>query len=62
MKTQHGLTLIELNLPESYSMTYWPMGPRAESRSRIQGTGSAMLDDASTFPASPGSIGCSKFD
>ncbi len=55
-------TIWKYNLPASYVMTFTAISGTTNSTSTITGTGSALLDDATTFPASPGSIGCSKMD
>jgi prepilin-type N-terminal cleavage/methylation domain-containing protein len=55
-------TIWKYNLPATYVMTYTAIAGAADGDSTITGTGSALLDDGTTFPASPGSIGCSKMD
>jgi prepilin-type N-terminal cleavage/methylation domain-containing protein len=55
-------TIWKYNLPASYTMTYTAISTGGDGESGISGTGQAILDDATTFPSSPGSIGCSKLD
>ncbi len=55
-------TIWKYNLPAGYVVTYTVMSGVTDGSSSILGTGSPLLDDALTFPASPGSIGFSKMD
>jgi prepilin-type N-terminal cleavage/methylation domain-containing protein len=56
-------TIWKYNLPATYIMTFTAIAGSTDSTSAITGTGqSTTLDAAAGFPASPGSIGCSKMD
>ncbi len=54
-------TIWKYNLPAGYLLSFTAIGS-GDSTSTISGTGSALLDGATTFPATPGSIGCGKMD
>ncbi len=54
-------TIWKYNLPAGYIMTYTAMTDTAGGTT-ISGTGQAAVNDATTFPQSPGSIGFSKMD
>ncbi len=49
------------NLPGGYVCTFTAIST-ADSSSVFTGTGNVGLDSATTYPATPGSIGCSKLD
>jgi len=53
--------LWKYSLPAGYTVTYTAMSDTAGG-STITGTGNVLLDNATTFPQAPGSIGFSKMD
>ncbi len=56
-------TIWKYNLPASYVMTFTAISGSSDGDSSLTGTGqSTLFDDAQIFPASPGSVGCSKMD
>lgn len=55
-------TIWKYNLPSTYACTFTALSGTTDSTSIIAGTGSALLDGATTFPPSPRSIGGSPLD
>ena len=56
-------TIYKYNLPASYVMTFTAISGTSDGDSEMTGTGQpGFFDDAVVFPASPGSVGCSKLD
>lgn len=56
-------TIFKYNLPAGYVCTFTAAtGASSDSTSSISGSGQATINDAGTFPASPGSLGFSKMD
>jgi len=56
-------TIWKYNLPAGYIMTFTAIAGTSDGDSTLAGTGQpAFFDDALVFPASPGSVGCSKLD
>jgi prepilin-type N-terminal cleavage/methylation domain-containing protein len=56
-----GGEIWKYNLPTTYTATFTPHAPGTQGSSTIN-VGVASLNDASTFPMSPGAIGFSKMD
>jgi len=49
-------------LPGTYACAYTPLGSASDSTTAVSGTGQPGLDNATTYPDAPASIGCSKLD